>query len=207
MKRHTKSGNPVELAQSVGGGDVGIDLHGEFKAAVPRDVLHDARHGTRQQEPGDVGVAQVVEPVALGKLKVALLDALPAPVVRLRSAGTHPRGRRQTVRAAQDREQLGRDGDKALTRCGLWRAGDELPADPVTDAADMDLPPAQIDVAPLQARNLAPAQTGQQSQRQADVIEDERESRCVIGLRKRCALLGRVLRPVNRINRRPGQQP
>ena len=79
-----------KLSLGVGWGDVGVYAHGDVKAAMPGDVLHDAWHSSGHQQPGDVCVPQIMEAVVLGQVELSLLDALPSPVMCLWSTGANP---------------------------------------------------------------------------------------------------------------------
>lgn len=79
-----------KLSLGVRWGDVGIYPHGDVKAAMTRDVLHDARLGSGHQQPGDVCVSQIVEAVVLGQLELLPLHALPSPVMGFWCAWAYP---------------------------------------------------------------------------------------------------------------------
>ena len=95
---------------------------------MPCEVLHHAGVDSGQNRSGDVCVPEIVQTVAPGQREAAL-NAHPAAVKSF-GRDIDAVGRRcEPVEAAQDREQLGRDGNIAHTCGGFRRGGDELTAD------------------------------------------------------------------------------
>lgn len=131
-----KRGNAANFGLSGFQRDVTVHLQGQFKAAMPRQILNDAGIDAGENGPCDVGMPEIVQAVAAGQAQ-AVLNPLPAAVKGF-GRGVDAEGRRRKpIAAAQDREQLGRDWDIADT-CGRFRRGfDELPADAVPDSLDV----------------------------------------------------------------------
>ena len=166
---------------------------------MPCEVLHHAGIDAGKNGAGDVGMPEIVQAVAAGQAQ-AVLNAHPAAV---KSFGRNfdAVGRRcEPVEAAQDREQLGRDGNIAHTCGGFRRGGDKLTADAVTDAAHMEHIGHEVNVSPPQPGYFGAAQTGEKSQRQGQIVGNFRRGGQIVGFGQGAAGFRTVLWPVYRVH-------
>ena len=159
-----KRGNAANFGLSGFQRDVTVHLHGQFKAAMPRQILNDAGIDAGENGPCDVGMPEIVQAVAAGQAQ-AVLDPLPAAVKGF-GRGVDAEGRRRKpIAAAQDREQLRRDREITHACGALGCCVDQFAADAVADAANVKHVGHQIHVTPLQAGDFGAAKPREQSQR------------------------------------------
>lgn len=159
---------------------------------MPRQILNDAGIDSGQNCSGDVCVPQIVQTVAPGQGQ-AVLNAHPAAVKGFGRDIDAVGRRREPVEAAQDREQLGRDGNVA-DACGRFRrGGDKLTADAVTDAAHMEHIGHEVNVSLPQPGNFGAAQTREKSQRQSQIVGNLRDGGQIVGFGQSAAGFRSVL--------------
>ena len=138
------------------GVDMRVGISCQLKGAVTDHVLKVLQIAARDDHSRGVGMAQIMQPVRLLYPRLQLYPP-PAAGKRFGRAAHDTLRWRQSVRPAQDLQELRLDRHTAHTGVALWRRRLQLPVDADQLLANLDLARRQIDVSPAQSEKFSPS--------------------------------------------------